>query len=88
MMLMVIMPNEAHLRLQTHGISSCMTVGPHNDRYQVKKRRRKESMSMTTPQPPKPSGAPDVPHGMDLLNRQGLNKGTAFTAEERSASSS
>jgi malate dehydrogenase (oxaloacetate-decarboxylating) len=39
---------------------------------------------MTTPQPPKPSGAPDVPHGMDLLNRQGLNKGTAFTAEERS----
>jgi len=26
----------------------------------------------------------DVPQGMDLLNRQGLNKGTAFTEEERS----
>jgi malate dehydrogenase (oxaloacetate-decarboxylating) len=25
----------------------------------------------------------DIPHGMDLLNRQGLNKGTAFTEEER-----
>jgi len=25
----------------------------------------------------------DVPRGMDLLNRQGLNKGTAFTEEER-----
>ena len=29
------------------------------------------------------SGFPDVPRGMDLLNRQGLNKGTAFTEEER-----
>jgi hypothetical protein len=26
----------------------------------------------------------DLPRGMDLLNRQGLNKGTAFTVEERS----
>src|SRR6201981_2753356 len=25
----------------------------------------------------------DMPRGMDLLNRQGLNKGTAFTEEER-----
>ncbi len=25
----------------------------------------------------------DIPRGMDLLNRQGLNKGTAFTEEER-----
>ena len=25
----------------------------------------------------------DIPQGMDLLNRQGLNKGTAFTEEER-----
>ena len=30
-----------------------------------------------------PAGASDVPRGMDLLNRQGLNKGTAFTEEER-----
>jgi malate dehydrogenase (oxaloacetate-decarboxylating) len=29
-------------------------------------------------------GFPDVPRGMDLLNRQALNKGTAFTDEERS----
>jgi malate dehydrogenase (oxaloacetate-decarboxylating) len=26
----------------------------------------------------------DVPHGTELLNRSGLNKGTAFTADERS----
>jgi malate dehydrogenase (oxaloacetate-decarboxylating) len=33
-----------------------------------------------------PSSSPnrsDIPGGMDLLNRQGLNKGTAFTEEER-----
>ena len=28
-------------------------------------------------------GRSNIPHGMDLLNRQGLNKGTAFTEEER-----
>jgi malate dehydrogenase (oxaloacetate-decarboxylating) len=33
----------------------------------------------TQPQP----GSAGLPRGMDLLNRQGLNKGTAFTAEER-----
>jgi malate dehydrogenase (oxaloacetate-decarboxylating) len=32
----------------------------------------------------KESRSPDFPRGMDLLNRQGLNKGTAFTDEERS----
>jgi len=26
----------------------------------------------------------DVPHGAELLNRPGLNKGTAFTEDERS----
>jgi malate dehydrogenase (oxaloacetate-decarboxylating) len=30
------------------------------------------------------SGLSDVPRGMDLLDRPGLNKGTAFTDEERS----
>jgi len=30
-----------------------------------------------------PSGSPEFPHGMDLLNRQALNKGTAFTEQER-----
>jgi malate dehydrogenase (oxaloacetate-decarboxylating) len=30
------------------------------------------------------SGLPDVPRGMDLLDRPGLNKGTAFTEDERS----
>ncbi|HEY2469227.1 MAG TPA: NAD-dependent malic enzyme [Terracidiphilus sp.] len=29
------------------------------------------------------SSSRDLPHGMDLLNNQGLNKGTAFTEEER-----
>jgi malate dehydrogenase (oxaloacetate-decarboxylating) len=29
------------------------------------------------------SGSPEFPHGMDLLNRQALNKGTAFTEQER-----
>jgi malate dehydrogenase (oxaloacetate-decarboxylating) len=32
----------------------------------------------------KQSGLPDVPGGMDLLDRPQLNKGTAFTEEERS----
>jgi malate dehydrogenase (oxaloacetate-decarboxylating) len=32
----------------------------------------------------KGAGLADFPRGMDLLNRQGLNKGTAFTEEERS----
>jgi malate dehydrogenase (oxaloacetate-decarboxylating) len=32
----------------------------------------------------KESGLRDLPRGMDLLNRQELNKGTAFTEEERS----
>ena len=39
---------------------------------------------MTTHQPPKQSGWSEIPHGMELLNRPGLNKGTAFTEEERS----
>ncbi len=39
---------------------------------------------MATKQQFTQSGFPDFPRGMDLLNRQGLNKGTAFTEEERS----
>ena len=38
---------------------------------------------MATKQQTAQSDFPDVPRGMDLLNRQGLNKGTAFTDEER-----
>jgi malate dehydrogenase (oxaloacetate-decarboxylating) len=38
----------------------------------------------TQQQPIEGSSLPDFPGGMDLLNRQGLNKGTAFTEEERS----
>jgi len=30
-----------------------------------------------------PTDLSAIPHGLDLLNRQGLNKGTAFTEEER-----
>jgi malate dehydrogenase (oxaloacetate-decarboxylating) len=40
---------------------------------------------MTTQQLPQQSGWPEIPHGMELLNRPGLNKGTAFTEDERSA---
>ena len=29
------------------------------------------------------TGQPDFPRGMDLLNQQGVNKGTAFTEKER-----
>ena len=36
----------------------------------------------TNPQKTQP-GLPIMPRGMDLLNHQGLNKGTAFTEEER-----
>jgi malate dehydrogenase (oxaloacetate-decarboxylating) len=39
---------------------------------------------MATKQQTMHSDFPDVPRGTDLLNRQGLNKGTAFTEEERS----
>src|SRR2546427_8702563 len=39
---------------------------------------------MATPQQIKQSGLPDVPRGMVLLDRPGLNKGTAFTDDERS----
>ena len=39
---------------------------------------------MATKQQITQSGLPDVPRGMDLLERPRLNKGTAFTEEERS----
>lgn len=39
---------------------------------------------MATKQQITQSGLPDVPRGMDLLERPRLNKGTAFTDEERS----
>lgn len=39
---------------------------------------------MGTKQQMQPSGLLDIPRGMDLLNCQGLNKGTAFTEQERS----
>jgi len=39
---------------------------------------------MATKQQTMHSDFPDVPRGTDLLNSQGLNKGTAFTEEERS----
>src|SRR6202047_4385760 len=38
---------------------------------------------MATKQQTAQSDFPDLPRGMDLLNRQGLNKGTAFTEDER-----
>ncbi|MGB9436026.1 MAG: NAD-dependent malic enzyme [Candidatus Acidiferrum sp.] len=37
---------------------------------------------MATAEPNLPIGRSDIPRGMDLLNRQGLNKGTAFTEDE------
>lgn len=40
---------------------------------------------MATTQKIAQSATPAIPRGMDLLNRQGLNKGTAFTERERSA---
>jgi malate dehydrogenase (oxaloacetate-decarboxylating) len=39
---------------------------------------------MATTQQITQAGLPDLPRGMNLLNRQELNKGTAFTDEERS----
>src|SRR5208337_1726094 len=38
---------------------------------------------MATPLPSTPIGRSNIPRGMDLLNREGLNKGTAFTVAER-----
>ena len=48
------------------------------------RKRGKEITRMGAKQQMTQSGFPDVPCGMDLLNHQGLNKGTAFTEEERS----
>ena len=41
-------------------------------------------MEMGTKQQFTQSVFPVFPRGVDLLNRRGLNKGTAFTEEERS----
>src|SRR6201988_5459107 len=38
---------------------------------------------MITALPITPTNLSTIPRGLDLLNRQGLNKGTAFTEEER-----
>jgi malate dehydrogenase (oxaloacetate-decarboxylating) len=47
-------------------------------------RKEAQAKRMATKQQFTQSGFSEVPRGMDLLNRQGLNKGTAFTEEERS----
>ena len=39
---------------------------------------------MAKQQPEKTSDGPDFPRGMDLLDHPGINKGTAFTEDERS----
>jgi malate dehydrogenase (oxaloacetate-decarboxylating) len=48
--------------------------------FDRKKKREKTQMVTAVPITPTQS---DLPQGMDLLNQQGLNKGTAFTDEER-----
>jgi malate dehydrogenase (oxaloacetate-decarboxylating) len=45
--------------------------------------KRKEAKKMATRQQTVQSEFPDVPRGIELLNYPGLNKGTAFTEEER-----
>jgi malate dehydrogenase (oxaloacetate-decarboxylating) len=45
--------------------------------------RRQEDINMFTKQQITQSGLPDVPRGMDLIDKPQLNKGTAFTEEER-----
>jgi malate dehydrogenase (oxaloacetate-decarboxylating) len=45
--------------------------------------KRKEAKKMATRQQTVQSEFPDVPRGIELLNFPGLNKGTAFTEEER-----
>jgi malate dehydrogenase (oxaloacetate-decarboxylating) len=49
----------------------------------VQLQRRKENAQMAGVETDPQSAVPDTPHGMDLLNQQALNKGTAFTEEER-----
>jgi len=46
-------------------------------------KKKGEQQKMATKQHMAGSGPFELPRGMDLLNRQGLNKGTAFTEEER-----
>src|SRR5882724_2966004 len=55
-----------------------------SDMAKKKVAEEKSNTRMTTQQLLKQSGSPDVPHSMDLLDRPRLNKGTAFTDEERS----
>jgi malate dehydrogenase (oxaloacetate-decarboxylating) len=44
---------------------------------------QQQPANVSIPQPAKPSGTPEFPRGTDLLERPVLNKGTAFTEEER-----
>src|SRR5882724_2010102 len=50
-----------------------------------KKIRKKGNTQMVTPHQVLQSNSPDFPHGTDLLNTPLLNKGTAFTEEERTS---
>jgi hypothetical protein len=56
----------------------------NSDMAKKKVAAEERNTRMTTQQLPKQSNSADGPHGMDLLNRQGFNKGTAFTEDERS----
>ncbi len=79
--------------LPTHGVSNIKMKGASrstkiekgdSDMAKKKVAEEKRNTRMTTQQLPKQSNSADAPHGMDLLNRQGFNKGTAFTEDERS----
>src|SRR5262249_15976830 len=48
-------------------------------------RRVERDPTMTMQQRPGPSAPADGPRGVDRLNRPALNKGTAFTEDERAA---
>jgi len=60
-------------------------VSGNSLQFRLGDNRKKERSftKMATAQPNTPIRRSDIPHGMDLLNRQRLNKGTAFTQEER-----
>src|SRR6267142_5349510 len=51
--------------------------------FNSSKNRKKGNTQMVTSQQVVPSSSPDFPRGTDLLNTPLLNKGTAFTEEER-----
>ena len=72
--------SRAKIDVTDSSVRALVTLG----RCPLKKRRSKEHENDDTTATKAIRFPRCPPHGMDFLNRQGLNKGTAFTEDERS----